>query len=1169
MKKNLLLFCTMMLSAVGAWAQSWVEPSLQYYNDAVPEKAAIYNVAQKQFLTKGGAWGTHAALGDAGKAFVYDIEAQQEDGVYKLHCSAAANTGYLGRNSTKDVYTDYKSGDWGLLWEFVKLESGNYNIKTAASDPVYGSNKAIFEGEYDPDADLGGRYLLGWSENEQDLTNGNGDPMGTNVGCYMFDMEDAANAGVSIEWCFVTADAFTLYDAQSALYNKLNEAFEMGYTEAELAAAASVLTGTDVEMLNAAVKDVEQLILEYGYNHATPDNPYDVSSVILNAALNGTKGQKPADWICTDNALIQNNKIYPDYDNTDANAFNNFVQDWTSSNNTSINAADIHQVIADLPQGTYRLTAYCIATSGSADLIPNGAELYAESGVIHYSTPVSMPNGAEGSGSPHLTTVEITHFGGDLTIGYGFTPGYTKWWGVDNFKLYYCGPVANPGLLALTSTYAAAQEYAENYEGEDAYFTAATYSALTSELKEADGIMAGADSEECQEEAAKLNALMNTIKAEMAAYEKLYTLVEKVKADVSAYETSVPSLGETLSGMLDQYLGAYEDREASVEDIESWIAGYNDVIVSGIKEAMSTASVEKPIEITALFPNMGYEENTAESAAPNGWTCEAGAFKARANTAEVWQASFNCYRILEGLPAGAYKLTAKALSRLGGSDENYLNYVPGENRQMSRLYLNTNEVPVADQAEGATPEQRYSNDMNVGTEDEPLWVPNSMEGARVYFNVEELYNNEVIGVSLEDGAPITIGIKHEGDVPGNSWTIWSDFHVYYMGVSNNALYDTMVALAEQARQKAGDSMTDEGEDKLNKAVDASERLNVTSSADDITAVINSLNDALAYDAATIPLFEKLMSMVSEMDGKVSSLDVESDYQGLSDMLDEAGVAVMDEHANSNEQIESWLSLLPIELTKFVQDPVLTTASEANPGDITPVLSNPDFTGVTKNNCPGWIFTYEADHIGPNNDAQAASNACEFWKAASFDMHQDIVGLAEGYYRLTMNGFYRAGNADPNIAAYTENPDSCRDMSLYANNASVLLKNILDDCSEEAIADAPEYVLGEKTVYAPNTMLQGAAFFEEGKYQNTLEFHLDKDQVLTLGLKLTGKVVDANWCMYDNFQLFYLGTTCPTAVESIASGTVSGNGQLYDLQGRKVAKAQKGLYIQNGKVVLVK
>ena len=50
----------------------------------------------------------------------------------------------------------------------------------------------------------------------------------------------------------------------------------------------------------------------------------------------------------------------------------------------------------------------------------------------------------------------------------------------------------------------------------------------------------------------------------------------------------------------------------------------------------------------------------------------------------------------------------------------------------------------------------------------------------------------------------------------------------------------------------------------------------------------------------------------------------------------------------------------------------------------------------------------------------------------------------------------------------------------------------------------------------------------------------------------------------------LWNSIPTGIESIrGSQLTTGNDVLYDLTGRRVQKATKGIYIQNGKLVLVK
>lgn len=62
--------------------------------------------------------------------------------------------------------------------------------------------------------------------------------------------------------------------------------------------------------------------------------------------------------------------------------------------------------------------------------------------------------------------------------------------------------------------------------------------------------------------------------------------------------------------------------------------------------------------------------------------------------------------------------------------------------------------------------------------------------------------------------------------------------------------------------------------------------------------------------------------------------------------------------------------------------------------------------------------------------------------------------------------------------------------------------------------------------------------------------------------------------FDNFRLYYLGTTAPDAVESIAVDTQAAPAAIYTLDGRQASTLQRGINIvrrADGKVqkVLVK
>ena len=70
----------------------------------------------------------------------------------------------------------------------------------------------------------------------------------------------------------------------------------------------------------------------------------------------------------------------------------------------------------------------------------------------------------------------------------------------------------------------------------------------------------------------------------------------------------------------------------------------------------------------------------------------------------------------------------------------------------------------------------------------------------------------------------------------------------------------------------------------------------------------------------------------------------------------------------------------------------------------------------------------------------------------------------------------------------------------------------------------------------------------------------------LGLRFEGAAANS-WFPFDDFKIEYLGTKAPTAVEGILTDMAEGIKAIYDLSGRRVSKAVKGIYLINGKKVV--
>ena len=70
--------------------------------------------------------------------------------------------------------------------------------------------------------------------------------------------------------------------------------------------------------------------------------------------------------------------------------------------------------------------------------------------------------------------------------------------------------------------------------------------------------------------------------------------------------------------------------------------------------------------------------------------------------------------------------------------------------------------------------------------------------------------------------------------------------------------------------------------------------------------------------------------------------------------------------------------------------------------------------------------------------------------------------------------------------------------------------------------------------------------------------------------ITQPATDTQWVIWDNFQLKYFGTENPTTgITTVNASVDQNNNGIYNLNGQKVTKTQKGLYIINGRKQVVK
>lgn len=162
-------------------------------------------------------------------------------------------------------------------------------------------------------------------------------------------------------------------------------------------------------------------------------------------------------------------------------------------------------------------------------------------------------------------------------------------------------------------------------------------------------------------------------------------------------------------------------------------------------------------------------------------------------------------------------------------------------------------------------------------------------------------------------------------------------------------------------------------------------------------------------------------------------------------------------------------------------------------DMTDKIGTARFAG----NVGDWTFTQTKDQGG---QPAYGTDFCELWQATGY-YTQTIANLAQGLYKVTVNGFERAaGWAKCNELAAKEYEISTS--TLIANGEQVALKS---------------WFSGKSGDNDPNNTGQAVAKFNEGQYLNEVYAYVGENGELKLTLSKQAHVGD-NWVLFNNFTL---------------------------------------------------
>jgi len=594
-------------------------------------------------------------------------------------------------------------------------------------------------------------------------------------------------------------------------------AFDVVYEEAATENAAGTLTGSTAEELNDYLMEMENAT-EIG----------ELSTEEINAAsekISSLLEQARKESIGVGTKIVFTNPDFsqgatgwegaPEVENGVAEKYNTVF--------------DCYQTLTDVPNGVYMLEASAFYRNGSNDaaaadyeltnyndnvstfiyindskqavwnVMKDGSEEALRSGtgsLDDYQNSYSAlytPNGRAGANEYFNTAQKYKNsmYGivTDNTIRFGIkneaTTPNARWSAFDNFVLTYKGTDASVLADVLQAQIDAANTILDN----DVYCSAATKQALLDKISESETAIAEKDGTKMMALCSELAAAVDALNASIAVYATLGEKAEELSIALDEYSSTASEAA--LSNAIDlldeldasRESGAYTDEEANAKVADV------DAAITALKLPADDPSDDNPVDFTNLIVNPNYENNDN-----TGW---AGTVPAVSYyCAEQYNKTFDYYQVISGIPNGTYEVTVQGFYRAGFADGEYTNFTENpEGTANAFLYAKsgdvTSSVALTHAFAEASEEMIGGNESSITvTDDEGFetyyYIPNNMEAASLYFDVDKYNSNKVI-VKVTDGT-LTIGIKKDVTINGD-WTIYRNWTLTSYGSDSQRVPD--------------------------------------------------------------------------------------------------------------------------------------------------------------------------------------------------------------------------------------------------------------------------------------------------------------------------------------------------------------------------------------------
>ena len=524
---------------------------------------------------------------------------------------------------------------------------------------------------------------------------------------------------------------------------------------------------------------------------------------------------------------------------------------------------------------------------------------------------------------------------------------------------------------------------------------------------------------------------------------------------------------------------------------------------------LSHATQESPMDATFLILNPYFGRVTTPGDVWSGNSMGHGGYEnggTQNYCAECWNKTFDVYQEFSNLPNGIYGIKCQAFYRVGdgANDASKAGAARAAGNEVinAKVYVNNGEATVRsifDSDRCLTNNGTYNTSVAVSINGTNYYVPNSMKRAAACFMEGDYWTEEARGL-VTDGS-LRCGIK-KSVANDQDWTIFDNFVLTYYGIDLSALVENYEALVATATSLLEQPMQASVKEALQTALNTAEGNVNKSSQESLEQNTSLLGAAVTEAQASNGLYVgTILSAVNAMKGQSSS--------------DEVKAAVQAKYDNGEYNTED-------EVVAYYKELELAALSREAGTDYTSIIINPSFEFGNK----GWGG---APAIGGTDTNKSA----ERWNA-TFDVYQTLTGLPNGYYEMTIQGFYRVGdgaNDASKAAAARAAGREVLNAIYYINDASHKLMSIFDYSRVQTQDDTYNLNVARDingtSYYVPDNMSRAAACFAEGEYQNPVIRCMVTDGTLRIGIsKSVGN--DQDWTIWDNVRLTYQGSYTPSS-----------------------------------------